>query len=640
MTSKEIREKYLKFFEAKGHMIVPSASLIPEGDSTTLFTGSGMQPMVPYLLGQKHPLGTRIADSQKSFRAEDIEEVGDNRHTTFFEMLGNWSLGDYWKEEQLNWIFQFLVDEVGLKPEKLYVSVFYGNDKYGMPKDKESADIWKKLFKSKNITAEEADLVSEENASKLGIKPSQRIFYYQDKNWWSRTGLPENMPAGEPGGPDSEIFYEFTDVEHNPKFGANCHPNCNCGRFLEIGNNVFMQYQKQEDGSFKDLPQKNVDFGGGLERITAASNNNQNVFTIDTLQDIIGAVRALPRFEVYEGDHRAEQIIADHIRASVFLISDGVIPSNTQGGYVLRRLIRRSSVYGKQIKLPDHFQGKIAQKVIEIYQNSFPELSRNREVIMEELVKEESKFSKMLERGLSQFKKTIGPLLVAWENEKPKTTRDRFIPAEIVFNLYETYGFPIELTREIAKKQYQTDLDKQERIDEEFKKHQDLSRTASAGMFKGGLASNSDKVVRLHTATHLMNAALRKVLGNNVWQKGSNITEERTRFDFQHDKKMTDEEKAAVEKLVNEWISRDLSMKRETMSLDEARKLNAIGVFGEKYPDTVSVYTVFDPKTEEVISREFCGGPHVEHTGMIGKFKIQKEEAVSAGVRRIKAIVE
>ncbi len=587
MDSRELRKKYLKFFEEKGHKVIPSASLVPEGDSTTLFTGSGMQPMIPYLLGQKHPLGKRLADSQKSFRAEDIEEVGDNRHTTFFEMLGNWSFGDYWKEEQLNWIFEFLTKEAGIDQDKLWVTCFAGDEKYNLPKDNESALIWKKL----------------------GIPENRIKFYDSKKNWWSRSGTPENMPAGEPGGPDSEMFYEFTSVEHNPKFGKFCHPNCDCGRFLEIGNNVFMEYVKNKDGTFSKLPQRNVDFGGGLERITAASIDNSNVFEIDSLKVIVSKIKTLSE----KRDDKAERIIADHIRAASFLIGDGIEPSNKDRGYIVRRLIRRSVTYGQKLGIEHDFLPDVAKVVEEIYGDIYHEIKSPK--IYEELKKEELKFRQTLAKGLK--------LLETKEN----------ITGKEAFDLFQTYGFPFELTKEFGIVQNPHEFES------EFKKHQELSRTASAGQFKGGLASHSDKIVRLHTVTHLMNAALRKVLGDNVWQKGSNITEERTRFDFTHDKKMTEEEKQQVEKLVNEWVSRDLSVKKEIMPLEEARKLGAIGVFGEKYPDTVSVYTIYEPSSKEVISREFCGGPHVEHTGMIGKFAIQKEEAVSAGVRRIKATI-
>ncbi len=609
MNSSELRKKYLKFFEEKGHKVVPSASLIPEGDSTTLFTGSGMQPMVPYLLGQKHPLGTRLADSQKSFRAEDIEEVGDNRHTTFFEMLGNWSLGDYWKEEQISWIFEFLTKEAGIDPNKLFVTVFSGNDKYKIPKDTESPAIWKKLFAANNIEAKEVELTTEENASKVGMQGG-RIFFYRDKNWWSRAGLPETMPVGEPGGPDSEIFYEFSEIEHDTQYGAHCHPNCDCGRYMEIGNNVFMEYKKVSENSFENLPQKNVDFGGGLERMTAAANSNSDVFEVDALKAIRDKIKILAT----RIDIKSERIIADHIRAATFLVGDGVIPNNKDRGYIVRRLIRRAITYGQKMGIEQDFTSDLVNVVAEIYKSVYPDLDEGK--VGEEIKKEELKFRTTLAKGMKLLEKKEG------------------ITGKEAFDLFQTYGFPFELTKEFAV------VANIEEFEQEFKKHQELSRTASAGQFKGGLASHSDKTVRLHTVTHLMNAGLKKVLGTHVMQKGSNITEERTRFDFVHGEKMTDEQKGEVEHLVNDWIKRDLSVRKDILQREEAYAQGVTGAFGEKYPETVSVYTVFDPQSGEVVSREFCGGPHVEHTGVIGKFKIQKEEAVSAGVRRIKAIIE
>lgn len=634
MNSQEIRQKYLDFFEKKGHKIIPSASLIPEGDSTTLFTGSGMQPMVPYLLGQDHPLGKRIADSQKSFRAEDIEEVGDNRHTTFFEMLGNWSLGDYWKEEQLSWLFEFLIKEIGLDPNKIYTTVFIGNEKYNFPRDIETAGIYKKLFADYNIDAKETDFGSEENAAKIGMGDS-RIFYYDKKNWWSRAGQPETMPANEPGGPNSEIFYEFSDIPHDTKYGKFCHPNCDCGHYLEIGNSVFMQYVKQQDGGFIELPKKNVDFGGGLERMAAASNNDSDVFNVDVLKQIVDKIKSLS----HTSNTYAERIIADHIRASVFLISDGVLPSNKDRGYVLRRLIRRSISYGHSLTMK-HDYTQLVELICKQYGSAYPSLLNNQQIIIQELQKEFDKFIKTLENGL----KIIQGLF-----KKENDLETFAVNNTVLFDLYQSYGFPIELSLEqinterasrgLSAMDKSLLLQYRESFNDSLAKHQELSRTSSAGQFKGGLASHSEKIVRLHTATHLLNAALRKVLGNEVWQKGSNITEERARFDFTHNAKLTDEQKIQVEDLVNGWVQRSLPVKREIMKQDEAKKLGAIGVFGEKYADEVSIYTVFDPVTNEVISREFCGGPHVENTGTIGKFKIQKEEAVSAGVRRIKASI-
>jgi alanyl-tRNA synthetase len=631
---------------------------VPEGDSTTLFTGSGMQPMVPYLLGQKHPLGTRLADSQKSFRAEDIEEVGDNRHTTFFEMLGNWSLGDYWKKEQLNWLFEFLTKEVGLDPQRLYVSVFSGDEEFGIPEDSESAEIWLEIFKSAGIQTKYYAYGTLEKAAKCGIRDNERIFGYGvKKNWWSRSGVPQTMPVGEPGGPDSEIFYDF-GTEHDPKYGKSCHINCDCGRFMEIGNSVFMEYVKTAQG-FEKLKQRNVDFGGGLERITAASNGIPDVFEVDTLKPAMDRIDSLQSMKAQLDKEDAEQewpvvptytrksrTIADHVRAAVFLISDGVVPSNKDRGYVLRRLIRRSVRYGKQLGIKKEFLADIANAISGQYAASYPDLVSKREAIAAELAAEESKYYAVVEKGIKELiekgqEKAKTSVATRFPPDDPravsKFTLNAITPKD-AFDLYQTHGLHLDEINDYLA-EYALYIDPEE-FKLELKKHQDLSRTASAGQFKGGLASHSDKIIRLHTATHLLNAALRKVLGAEVWQKGSNITEERTRFDFTHNAKMTDEQKQEIEKLVNGWIDDDLPVKRETMSQEEARKLGAIGVFGEKYADEVSVYSIVDPKTGEAVSREFCGGPHVEHTRTIGKFRIQKEEAVSAGVRRIKAVIE
>lgn len=643
MTLHDIRSRYLEFYKKRGHVVIPSASLVPENDPTTLFTGSGMQPLLPYLLGEEHPSGRRLADSQKSFRAEDIEEVGDNRHTTFFEMLGNWSLGDYFKKEQLPWFFEFLTDEVGLDPRRLYVSVYAGNAKASIEKDDEAVAIWKELFAGKGIDAKDVVMGTEEEAAQKGMDGG-RIFYYGKKNWWSRSGAPENMPAGEPGGPDSEVFFEFEDIAHDTRFGENCHPNCDCGRFMEVGNSVFMEYRKTAEGGFEKLSQRNVDFGGGLERIAAASEGVNDVFRVGALADIVRDLEDI--FGATYGDktdswyastqdahmlstRRAFRIITDHIRAAVFMICDGVIPSNKERGYILRRLVRRAALAGYKINpaLEPSWVADIARAVISQWGGYWEALKEKEMPICEEILRESRKFYGTLTSGLKIFDS------YAKENEATKT-----IPGSAAFLLFTTYGFPLELTQEKAAEiGYTVD---EAAYKEEFARHQETSRTATAGVFKGGLADAGEKTTRLHTATHLMNAALRKVLGENVWQKGSNITPERTRFDFTHSAKMTEEEKKKVEDLVNAWVDRDLSVKKEIMPLEEARALGAIGVFGEKYPDVVSVYSVVDAATGEVISREFCGGPHVTHTGEIGKFSIQKEEASSAGIRRIKANVE
>ena len=627
MTSGEIRQKYLEFFKARGHVVIPSASLVPENDPTTLFTGSGMQPMIPYLLGANHPLGKRITDSQKSFRAEDIEEVGDNRHDTFFEMLGNWSLGDYWKEEQLSWMFEFLIDVVGLDPKKFYVTVFAGDDAAKIPRETEAVLIWKRLFKSRGIEALDVELLTEENAANVGMAGG-RIFYYEaKKNWWSRAGVPGKMPIGEPGGPDSEMFYEFSDFKHDPKFGKHCHPNCDCGRYIEIGNNVFMEYVKTASG-FEKLQQRNVDFGGGLERIATAANNDPDIFNIDTLKPLADAIRAAAK----TANIRSERIVADHVRASVFFISDGIMPANKERGYVLRRLIRRAITHGRYlIGLPDGFLSTLIDLAIDAYQGAYPDIVENRKLIHEIFTKEEAAFEQTYANGIKEFEKIV-------KKEGDVSGADAFL-------LLATYGFPIELTEELTvragKKVNRVELEK------ETERHRDLSRTASAGTFKGGLADHSEQTTKLHTAHHLLLKALQIVLGPQVKQRGSNITSERLRMDFNFDGKMTDEQKKEAERIVNEKIVEDLPVIRSEMPSAEAEKLGAEHEFGQKYPERVSVYSVGpksatqeNPQFDKAYSIEFCGGPHVAHTGAIGKFKLVKEEAVAAGIRRIRGVVE
>jgi alanyl-tRNA synthetase len=620
MTPNQIREKYLQFFEKNGHAIVPSSPLVPDNDPTTLFTGSGMQPMVPYLLGEKHPKGTRIVDSQKCFRSQDIEEVGDNRHTTFFEMLGNWSLGDYFKKDQLRWFFEFLTKEVKLEPERLFVTVFRGSDELGIPRDYESVEVWKQLFKEVGITATDIDFAEQD-----GMQDG-RIFYYEEKkNWWSRSGVPANMPAGEPGGPDSEVFYDFgADLqlhEISAFKGEPCHVNCDCGRFLEIGNSVFMQYQKQSDGAFKELPQKNVDFGGGLERIAAAANHDPDVFLTAAFAPIIKVIEQVSG-QTYgqtlnEGkDNRyAMRVIADHLKAATMLAADGVYPSSKQQGYFARRLVRRAIRYGRMLGITQPFVTKIVAAVVELYQTQYPETAQQAEAITLQLGEEERKFQRTLEKGLREIDKYSE------------------LTGDIAFKLYETYGFPLELTEEIA-------VEKGQQVDREqfraaFKHHQDTSRSASVGMFKGGLADQSEITTKYHTATHLLQAALRQVLGTHVQQKGSNITGERLRFDFSHSKAMTAEELKAVADQINDWIKLDLPVTKQMMAKQAALDSGAIAFFIEKYPDEVSVYTIGRDPVTDWVSKELCGGPHVERTGVIGPVVIQKEQAVSAGVRRI-----
>lgn len=606
MGHNDVREKYLNFFkkEPRNHKEIPSALLIPENDPTTLFVGSGMQPLIPYLLGESHPLGERLVDSEKCFRAQDIEEIGDNRHTTFFEMLGNWSLGDYFKTEQLNWFFEFLTKILLLDPAKLYVSVFEGNET--VPKDEESIDIWKNIFKKAGIEAKE----------------KERIFSYNvQKNWWSRSGEPKNMPPGEPGGPDSEVFYDFGKElklhENSPFKDKSCHPNCDCGRFLEIGNSVFMQYQKEEDGGFKELPRKNVDFGGGLERLTAATENKPDIFNIDLYRPLISQLEKETNKPYQQMENKSSmRIIADHLKAATFLIADGTQPSNKAQGYVLRRLLRRAAVKMQILRgglTPIESFTRISDLVQKMYEGIYFGDAGLKGEISDTIEEEMYKFSKSLHEGLKVL-----------EKEKKPT-------GKTAFDLYQTYGFPIEITKEILEsKGIKID---EEQFKREFEKHKELSRTTSAGMFKGGLADKSNQVIKLHTATHLLQQALREILGDHVRQKGSHITAERLRFDFSHPKPLSGEELEKVTKLVNEEIKKDLKVNVKIMPFSEAIKEGALYVENEKYPEQVKVYQMGS------FSKEVCGGPHVLSTKSLGSFKIMKEESLGSGIRRVYAAV-
>lgn len=621
MHSKEIRKKYLTFLKTKKHAIIPSSSIIPENDSSTLFISSGMQPLIPYLMGEKHPGGLRLVNSQKSFRAEDINEVGNGRHTTFFEMLGNWSLGDYFKKEQLFWIYEFLIEELGLDIKRLYATVFRGNKNIGVSRDTESVDYLKEIFSSHGVKAKDIDF-SEENGMQDG-----RIFYYpEQKNWWSRSGTPDKMPMGEIGGPDSEIFYDLGKdlrLHENSIFKDRpCHVNCDCGRFIEIGNSVFMEFKCTEKG-FKRLKQHNVDFGGGLERITMVSQGLKNVFETDLFINIIKKIEKISGKKYYDYTQPFE-IIADHMRAVTFIMGDnkGVCPSNTGQGYIVRRLIRRAIKYGKSLDVTTQFwTNNIAEIIIKDYSDIYPELENNKKFILDQLKCEEEKFNKTLEKGLREF-------------EKLKVQKE--ISGHDAFNLFQTYGFPIEMTVEVAtEKGLSVDT---EGFKRELDKHQELSRTASAGVFKGGLADVSIETTRLHTAAHLMLSALRKVLGEAVYQKGSNITTERLRFDFSYKEKMTPIQIKQVEDIVNDLIQKDLEITCENMNIEKARQIGAVGVFESKYEENVKVYSIGGGSN--IVSREICGGPHVKRTGELGYFKILKEESSGAGVRRIKAILE
>ncbi len=629
----DIRQKYLDFFKHQGHAVIASASLVPENDPTTLFTGSGMQPMVPFLLGQKHPQGTRIVDSQKCFRSQDIEEVGDNRHTTFFEMLGNWSLGDYFKQEQIPWMWEFLTVGVGLDPHRLYFTCFRGNETLGIPKDTEAAGLWQKLFKEAGIDAAIVDF-PEEHGMQNG-----RIFYYDEKkNWWSRAGVPGNMPVGEPGGPDTEMFWDFGAEmqmhEQSQWKDEPCHVNCDCGRFMEIGNNVFMEYIKTENG-FEQLPQKNVDFGGGLERVTAAAINNPDVFMIDAFAKVRETLETISQ-KKYGTDTKetyAFRVIMDHIRAATFLISDNVLPGNKDQYYFTRRLIRRAVRFASQLGITSDFCGEVSASYIDVYKEAYPMLLEKKDMIVGELAKEELKFKKTLEQGIKKFEQLIAH------------NTDKKISGVDAFDLLQSFGFPIEVTEELAKERgLLIDMDG---FFAEKEKHQNLSRQGAEQKFKGGLADTSDMSVKYHTATHLLHVTLKKVLGDHVEQRGSNITPERLRFDFSHPEKMTEEQIKKVEELINGAIQHDYNVSWVEMTLDQAKEKQAIGLFGDKYEDMVKVYTIGDPDAiatgnphDPAYSREICGGPHVEHTGVMGKFRIVKEEACSAGVRRIKAVLE
>ncbi len=631
MNASEIRKAYLDFFAARGHVVIPSASLLPENDPTTLFTGSGMQPMVPYLLGETHPEGTRIADSQKCFRSGDIEEVGDNRHTTFFEMLGNWSLGDYFKKEQVGWMFEFLTKELLIDPKRLYVTVFRGNDAIGIPKDEETVGYWQEAYSSVGIDAKAVDF-SERDGMANG-----RIFYYEEKkNWWSRSGTPDKMPVGEPGGPDTEMFWDYgieRGLHETSSFAKlPCHVNCDCGRFVEIGNNVFMQYVKTDAG-FVELPKRNVDFGGGLERLAMAVNDDPDIFRISlfdgaraSIEKVTGKTYGMNASETY-----AFRVALDHLRAATFLIADGVVPSNKDQGYFVRRLVRRAIRFAHKLGADDAFCGSVVAAYVETYRGAYPELGAKMAFIADEIVKEEAKFKTSLEKGLKEFEKIFASSSV--------------VSGIDAFNLYQSYGFPWELTEELAREKGQ--IVDRDVFQGEFKKHQDLSRAGSEQKFTGGLADHSAEVVRLHTATHMLHQALRTVLGDHVFQRGSNITAERARFDFSHGDKMTPEQITQVEDIVNENIRRALPVHFEILELDEAKRRGAIGVFEDKYASLggkIKVYFIGDPSTGSgqamdagYYSREVCGGPHVENTKELGAFRITKEEAVAAGIRRIKA---
>jgi alanyl-tRNA synthetase len=627
MTAQEIRNAYLGFFKERGHTQIPRALLVPYNDASTLFTGSGMQPLIPYLLGESHPDGQRLVDSQTCLRAQDIEEVGDNRHTTFFEMLGNWSLGDYFKPEQIPWLFEFLTDIVKLDPNKIYVTCYLGNKELGIDKDTVSAELWQSLFKEKGIEAGVAEIGSEADGYQKGYSGNQRIFFYDgSKNWWSRNGAEMQTPIGDPCGPDTEVFYEFENIKHDIKWGPKCHPNCDCGRFVEISNSVFMAYKRTEKG-FEPLAKPNVDFGGGLERIAVAAIDDPDVFKISLLWPIIGKLETISGKQ-YDSHTQNMRVIADHLRAATFLAVDGVTPSNKEQGYVMRRLVRRAIRFSFELGIEQNFLEQVVPVIADLYEDDFPEVKENRQKIIDVLVKEEKIFRQTLRKGINEFNRLSGKELTG----------------DVVFKLYDTYGFPTELTFEEAYKQ---DVAIAENAKDQFNnlmEEQRLrSQTAAKGVFKGGLGGQSMQHKKYHTATHLMYQALRDVLGDHVVQNGSNITEERLRFDFTHPQKVTPDEIKKVEAIVNAQIDKDLKISFEEFPTPKALEMGALGQFGDRYGDTVKVYKMIEDGSDKPFSFEICGGPHADHTSQLAedgkRFKIIKEEASSAGIRRIKAVL-
>ena len=582
MKAIDIRNKYLNFFENHGHKLIPSAPLIPENDPSVLFNTAGMQPLVPYLLGQKHPEGTRLTDYQKCLRTNDIDEVGDNRHLTYFEMLGNWSLGDYFKEESIKMSYEFLTKELGIPSEKISVTCFTGDD--DCPRDTVSAEAWKKA----------------------GILEDHIYYYGKDDNWWI---------AGEEGpcGPDTEMFY---DTGKEP-CSDHCEPSCDCGKYVEIWNNVFMEYFKDKNG-YSKLKQKNVDTGLGLERMAMLLQGKETPFDTEIFEPVMNKLTELSKKDNIE----SKRIVAEHLRSSIMIISDGGKPSNVDRGYILRRLIRRMIRHINKLEIDLNSLGDLIYLNIDTLNELYPELEANKEMIKSVIIEEKDKFVKTLAKGEKEFFKEISSI---------KEKNINVLPGSMVFRLYDTYGFPPEVTKELAKENgFGIDMKEFDRL---FEAHQQKSRAGSEQKFKGGLAEQNEETIAYHTATHLLNAALKKVLGNDTHQKGSNITTERMRFDFNCDHKLTDEEKAKIEEIVNDWIKAGLDVKCEEMKKEDAVKSGAECMFIEKYPDIVTVYTIGD------VSKELCGGPHVKNTSELGKFKIKKEEASSSGIRRIKAVL-
>ena len=589
MTANELRTMYVNFFKERGHKEIASASLLPENDSTVLFTTAGMHPLIPYLLGEKHPGGKRLTDVQKCIRTEDIDEVGDDIHCTFFEMLGNWSLGDYFKQKSISMSFEFLTNYLQIPAERLAVTVFEGDEL--VPPDVEAEVIWKNI----------------------GLTSDQIYRYGREDNWWG--------PAGQTGpcGPDTEIFYDMGKSKCGPK----CGPSCHCGKYVEIWNNVFMQYNKEADGTFTELKQKNVDTGMGLERVLTILNGKTNVYDTDLFLPIMQKVEEILEREGRVLSEKDMRIICEHTRTITFILGDPmkISPSNTEQGYILRRLIRRIIRLFKKADINTNYLCELSDVIIQQYKTTYPELGDNKEFILEQLQKEYTLFSKTLNDGLKKANRYLDNI-----------GHGGVLSGELAFKLYDTYGFPIEFSSELASERgYRVDMDG---FHKKFEEHQNKSRQGAAGKFAGGLADNNEKTARLHTATHLLNGALRRVLGDEVSQRGSNITSERLRFDFSFGRKVTKEELTQVEAIVNEAIAHNISVTSEEMTPEKAYGEGAVGVFSGKYGEIVKVYTV------PGYSKEICGGPHAKNTGELVSFKILKEEASSAGVRRIKAVID
>lgn len=673
MNATEIRQKYLDFQVSKGHKVIAPAPLVLENDPTTLFTGSGMQPLLPFLLGQPHKDGTRLTDSQPCLRLQDIEDVGDPRHTTVFEMLGNWSLGDYFKEEQIKNYFEFLTQEIGLDPEKIFVTCFIGNEKYGIPKDTETAEIWQKVFKGVGIDAKIAEIGSAENGDKRGIKPGERIFFYDDhENWWSRGGGIETTPIGDPCGPDSEVFYDFGEDKQDVEKYGKSHPASDGSRFMEIGNQVFMQFKRKEDGTFEELKHKNVDFGGGLERLAAASIGSFDVFKTSLMLPIIEKLEQISG-KNYDNNTDEMRIIADHLRGAYLLAAQGLTPSNKAQGYALRRLIRRAVLRALDLGIAQDFLKETIKEVAKEYESLPDSILTHRADALAVLEKEERTFRQTLGRGLKEMEKIAransnsrtltgvakhGSSSEGGSEARPRISarhpqrRDGATRPEEeasvfgclsgydLFKLQDTYGFPFEVSVEEAYHQgIELSKNYQKEFDEALEEQRQRSKTASKGMFKGGLEDHGEMSTKYHTATHLLLAALQKHIDKSIAQKGSNITPERMRLDFNVDHKLEKPELEKIEAQVNEWIKAELPVTFEEYDKAYARDtLKAHGSFWDRYPDRVTIYTIGDESAPA--SREVCGGPHVKNTSELGTFKIKKEESSSAGVRRIKAVLE